>query len=146
MKEVDARGLVPGDIVVLDAGDIVAADMRLVSASNIYCDESLLTGESAPVAKHASKIAADTSLAERANMAFSGTAVTQGLAEGIVVATGMATELGHISALAEEAVSEASPLEKRLDKLGHKLVWLTLALAALTSVTGIMWGGIRPPR
>ncbi|MBN9669307.1 cation-translocating P-type ATPase [Roseibium aggregatum] len=140
VREVDAHQLVPGDIVVLEAGDIVCADLRLVTASNLWCDESLLTGESAPVTKQSDALAADRPLAERANMAFSGTAVTQGLGEGIVVATGMATELGHISALTQAADSEASPLEKRLDRLGHKLVWLTAALAVLTSVTGILWG------
>ncbi|WP_428644109.1 cation-translocating P-type ATPase [Roseibium sp.] len=138
--EIDARKLVPGDIVLLEAGDIVTADLRLVSASNLCCDESLLTGESTTVTKQTEKLSTGTQLADRTNMAFSGTAVTQGLGTGIVVATGMATELGNISTLAQEADSEASPLEKRLDKLGQKLVWLTLALAALTSVTGILWG------
>ncbi len=140
IQEIDATNLVPGDIVILEAGDVVTADLRLSAASNLHCDESLLTGESTPVEKLTEKIAEDNVLAERFNMAFSGTAVTQGLGEGIVVATGMATELGRISALAQEAEAEVSPLENRLDRLGHKLVWLTLALAALTSIAGILWG------
>ncbi len=140
IQEIDARELVPGDVVILEAGDIVTADLRLISASNLCCDESLLTGESAAVTKQAGRLASDTQLADRTNMAFSGTAVTQGLGVGVVVATGMETELGHISAMAQEAEAEASPLERRLDKLGQKLVWLTLVLAALTSVTGILWG------
>jgi len=140
VREVDAHELVPGDIVILEAGDIVTADLRLVSASNLFCDESLLTGESTPVPKQIAAIAADAALADRTNMAFSGTAVTQGLGEGIVVATGMATELGHISALAQQADAAASPLEKRLDKLGRKLVWLTVGLASATSAAGILWG------
>jgi Ca2+-transporting ATPase len=138
--EIDAADLVPGDIVILEAGDVVTADLRLIKASDLHCDESLLTGESAPVEKRTARAAADTVLAERVNMAFSGTAVTQGIGEGIVAATGMATELGRISALAQEADAEISPLEKRLDRLGHRLVWLTLALAALTSLAGILWG------
>ncbi|GAB4522412.1 MAG: cation-transporting P-type ATPase [Roseibium sp.] len=144
VKEIDARDMVPGDIVVLEAGDIVTADLRLVSVSNLYCDESLLTGESAAVAKQTAAIPADTGVADRTNMVFSGTAVTQGLGEGIVIATGMATQLGHISALAEEAEDEASPLEQRLDRLGQKLVWLTLALASITSLAGILWGNSIP--
>jgi Ca2+-transporting ATPase len=140
VREINAHELVPGDIVVLEAGDVVTADLRLVNVSNLFCDESLLTGESAPIAKQTAGIAPDAGVADRTNMAFTGTAVTQGLGEGIVVATGMETQLGHISALADEADSDASPLEQRLDKLGQKLVWLTLCLAALTSLAGILWG------
>ncbi|MEP1189063.1 MAG: HAD-IC family P-type ATPase, partial [Roseibium sp.] len=144
VREIDAHELVPGDVVVLEAGDVVTADLRLVKVSSVFCDESLLTGESAPVAKQTDAIAPGTHVADRTNMAFSGTSVTRGLGEGIVVATGMATQLGHISTLAEAADAEASPLEQRLDTLGHKLVWLTLALAALTSLAGIMWGNSIP--
>ncbi|WP_229598005.1 cation-translocating P-type ATPase [Roseibium aggregatum] len=138
--EVEATELVPGDIVILEAGDVVTADLRLTAASDLHCDESLLTGESVPVEKQTATMPADTLLAERLNMAFSGTAVTQGLGEGIVVATGMTTELGRISTLAQEAEAEVSPLEKRLDRLGRKLVWLTAALAMLTILAGILWG------
>ncbi|POF28929.1 cation-translocating P-type ATPase [Roseibium marinum] len=144
VREIDAHELVPGDVVVLEAGDVVTADLRLVTVSNLFCDESLLTGESVPVAKQTASIAPGTGVADRTNMAFSGTAVTQGLGEGIVVATGMATQLGHISTLAEGADADASPLEQRLDKLGQKLVWLTLALATLTSLAGILWGNSVP--
>lgn len=140
VQEVEATELVPGDMVILEAGDVVTADLRLTAASDLHCDESLLTGESAPVEKQTARIAEDTLLAERINMAFSGTAVTQGLGEGIVVAIGNSTELGRISTLAQEADAEISPLEKRLDRLGRRLVWLTLALAALTSLAGILWG------
>ncbi|NRG16930.1 cation-transporting P-type ATPase [Rhizobiales bacterium] len=140
LREVDAHELVPGDIVVLEAGDIVTADLRIFKASNLRCDESLLTGESVPVTKDISTLAPDTVIGDRLNMAFGGTAVTQGTGEGIAVATGMETELGRISALAQTADSESSPLERRLDRLGQKLVWLTLALAALTSIAGILRG------
>ncbi|MCK7611803.1 cation-translocating P-type ATPase [Roseibium sediminicola] len=139
-RVINAKDLVPGDIVLLEAGDVVSADLRLVSVSNLYCDESLLTGESAPVIKQVTFLPEETPLAERTNMAFSGTAVTQGLGEGIVVSTGMATQLGHISSLAQKADEEASPLERRLDILGQKLVWLTIVLAAATSLAGMAWG------
>jgi Ca2+-transporting ATPase len=138
--EVDARDLVPGDVVVLEAGDVVTADVRLIEASNLQCDESVLTGESVPVAKTTEAVAAEAGVGDRLGMAFKGTAITQGTGEGIVVATGMATELGHISDLAQNAEGEAPPLERRLDRLGHRLVWLTLALAALTIGLGILRG------
>lgn len=137
---VDAQALVPGDVVLLDAGDIVTADMRLVQASNLHVDESVLTGESVPVLKQTDAVAADAEVAERSNMAFKGSSVTQGTGEAVVTGTGMATQLGHISALTQEAESETSPLEDRLDSLGHKLVWLTLALTGFIVAAGILRG------
>ncbi|MGI9416287.1 MAG: cation-translocating P-type ATPase [Geminicoccaceae bacterium] len=140
VRHVDALDLVPGDIVILEAGDIVTADLRLVEAANLECDESVLTGESTPVDKDIAVLTATTDVAERRNMAFKGTAITQGSGRSIVVGTGMATELGRISQLVEEAEPETSPLEKRLDQLGHRLIWLTLLLAALTAGAGILRG------
>ncbi|WP_372966333.1 cation-translocating P-type ATPase [Marinobacter sp.] len=137
---IDAQNLVPGDIVLLDAGDIVTADIRITRASNLQCDESVLTGESVPVVKQTEPVSANAMLGDRASMVFKGTAITQGSGEGIVVATGMETELGHISHLVQSADSVVSPLEKRLDRLGHRLVWLTLVLAALVIGAGILRG------
>ena len=140
VRNVDALDLVPGDIVILEAGDIVTADLRLAEAANLECDESVLTGESTPVEKDSAVLEAKTEVAERKNMAFKGTAITQGSGRGIVVGTGMATELGRISRLVEEAEPETSSLEKRLDQLGYRLIWLTLLLAALTAGAGILRG------
>ena len=140
VQHVDALDLVPGDIVILEAGDIVTADLRLAEAANLQCDESVLTGESTPVDKDTAALDGTAEVAERKNMAFKGTAITQGSGRGIVVGTGMATELGQISKLVEEAEPETSPLEKRLDQLGRRLIWLTLALAALTAGAGILRG------
>ncbi|MGI9449217.1 MAG: cation-translocating P-type ATPase [Geminicoccaceae bacterium] len=140
IQDIDARELVPGDIVVLEAGDIVTADLRLAEAANLQCDESVLTGESTPVDKGTAILDATTAVAERKNMVFKGTAITQGSGRGIVVGTGMATELGRISQLVEEAKPETSPLEKRLDQLAHRLIWLTLLLAAITAGAGILRG------
>ena len=137
---VNAHELVPGDIVVLEAGDVVTADMRLVEASNLQSDESVLTGESVPVAKQTDPVAPDASIGERACMAFKGTAITQGSGTGIVTTTGMNTELGHIGHLVQRAESAASPLERRLDQLGRRLVWLTLALAVLVIGAGTLRG------
>jgi len=137
---VDARDLVPGDIVLLEEGNVVVADMRLVEALDMHCDESALTGESVPVIKQTAPLKADTILADRLNMAFKGSAVTRGQGEAVVTATGMDTQLGHISALAQSAEGAVTPLERRLDRLGHRLVWLTLALALFTVLVGILRG------
>lgn len=134
VSSLPASVLVPGDVVVLDAGDILTADVRLLSASRLQADESPLTGESLPVDKDVTSVATDAPLAERASMLFKGTAVTRGSGEGLVVATGMATELGRISALVEEAEPETTPLEKRLDRLGRRLIGLTVAIAAVVGV------------
>lgn len=143
LVEIPSRELVPGDIVLLDGGDIVSADLRLIDASKLRCDESVLTGESLPVLKRADRLPADTSLPDRANMAFQGTAVTHGTGEGVVVATGMSSELGHIAALAGEAEDVATPLEKRIDDLSRQLVWATIALTAIIGLAGILTG--KPP-
>ena len=137
---IDARDVVPGDIVVLEGGDVVTADLRLIEASSIQADESILTGEAAPVAKSPEPVAEDTILAERTSMVFKGTAITRGAGEAIVTATGMDTELGRISQLAEAAKGETSPLEVRLERLGRTLIWLTLFLAAGTALAGILRG------
>ncbi|AHM04539.1 Cation-transporting ATPase, E1-E2 family [Roseibacterium elongatum DSM 19469] len=139
-RMLDAQDLVPGDIVVLEAGDVVTADLRLAGASNLEIDESILTGESIPVRKQTDAVAPDAAIGDRAGMAYKGTAVTKGAGEGIVVGTGTQTEIGRISDLVQSAESEVAPLERRLDLLGHWLVWLTLALAALTIGAGILRG------
>ena len=141
IQKIDAAELVPGDIVVLEGGDVIPADLRLIEANRIKADESALTGESVPVDKDVAALGEDTPLAERNNMLFNGTALTQGSGRGVVVATGMSTQLGHISRLAEGAQEEAlTPLEKRLNSLGQKLIWVTLGIAVLIGVTGVMAG------
>jgi Ca2+-transporting ATPase len=136
-----ADALVPGDIVLLEAGDVVTADLRLLEANRLQCDEAALTGESVPVDKRTGTLDdEEPPLAERANMAFKGTAVTTGSGVGIVLATGMNTELGHISSLVEEARQSATPLEQRLDRLGRRLIWLTIVIAAVTVGAGIVAG------
>jgi len=139
-KTLPAQTLVPGDIVLLQAGDLVAADLRLISLSNLEIDESSLTGESVPVAKSLAPFPADTILAERANMAFKGTALTRGEATGLAVATGAQTELGQIAQLTGETEEETTPLEKRLNQLGQRLVWVTLVIAAAVLAIGLLRG------
>ncbi|RZM78717.1 cation-translocating P-type ATPase [Leptolyngbya iicbica] len=140
VRQIDADQLVPGDIVVLEGGDVVPADIRLIEASKLQADESALTGESLPVSKDTTPVEPDLSLAEQTNRLFKGTAITRGAGEGIVTATGMETELGHISELAEQAGGEQTPLEKRLDQLGRRLIWVTLGIAVVVALAGIIQG------
>jgi len=141
MQEIDAEELVPGDMVLLESGDLVPADMRLTETSKMQVNESSLTGESVPVTKTTDPIEGDVELADRTNMLFKGTALTRGSGEGVVVATGMQSELGHISELAQEAkTEERTPLEKRLNQLGRRLIWVTLIIVALIAISGIIVG------
>nr|WP_255527129.1 cation-transporting P-type ATPase [Oculatella sp. LEGE 06141] len=141
VQEVAAEELVPGDIVLLESGDVIAADLRLMEAAGIQVNESSLTGESVPVGKSITPLEADCSLADRENMLYKGTALTRGSGEGVVVATGMDTELGHISALAEAAgQDEQTPLEERLDQLGRRLVWATIAIVIAIAIVGVLGG------
>ncbi len=137
---VAAEDLVPGDIVIVDAGDVVTADVRIVEASKMEVDESALTGESMPVGKSIAPVDDETVLAERTNLLHKGTAVTRGSGEGVVVATGMNTELGRISELVAEADQGDSPLQHQLQALGRRLLWLTLGVAALIGIIGAMAG------
>jgi Ca2+-transporting ATPase len=140
VSEIPAQDLVPGDIIILEGGDIITADLRILSASKLQADESSLTGESVPVSKSSDVLPEKALLAERSNMLFKGTAVTRGSGEAVVAGTGMATELGTISALVHETTDETTPLEKRLNQLGHWLIWVSLGVAALVGVTGIAAG------
>lgn len=135
-----ADDLVPGDIVILEAGDMVTADLRLLESSNLSADEATMTGESIPVDKHIKAVAADAPLAERPCMAFKGTAITRGSALGVVVATGLASELGKISQLVETASPERSPLEHQLQRLSGQLIWFTLGIVALLGAIGVFQG------
>ena len=137
---VAAEELVPGDIVLIEAGDSIAADLRLIEASNLAADESTLTGESVAVHKHIEAIAADARLTERRSMLFKGTAVTRGSGAGVVTATGLHTELGRVSQLVEEAEAGNSPLEKKLARLSTQLVWATIILAAIIVGVGLRSG------
>ncbi len=140
IKQVHARQLVPGDIVLLEGGDIVSVDMRLLIAAKLQADESVLTGESLPVSKQTEKIDASASLGDRTNMLYKGTSITRGSGEAVVTATGMETELGKITDLVQKAEDEVTPLEKRLDMLGRKLLWVTLIFIAVIAGTGIARG------
>jgi Ca2+-transporting ATPase len=136
----DAETLVPGDIILLEGGDVVTADLRILESSRLQADESVLTGESLPVSKETEPLLLETVLAERNNMLYKGTAITRGSGRAVVVETGMETELGAISELVQGADDDKTPLEKRLNKLGNKLIWVTLAIASVITIAGIYSG------
>lgn len=139
---VPAAQLVPGDIVFLEAGNFVPADLRLIESVNLRVDESALTGESVPVQKNATLIIdAESSLGDRKNTAFMGTVVAYGRGRGVVVSTGMNTQLGMIATMLQAVGEEETPLQKRLDQLGKTLGWACLAVCAIVFVTGIIEGG-----
>lgn len=140
VESIGAEELVPGDVVEMEEGDSVPADGRLLSTSGLRVDEAPLTGESATVDKSAGPVAEDAPLAERASMVYSGTTVVAGRGVALVTATGSATEVGRIGVLLAETRAGSTPLEEKLDRLGHRLVALTLVVAAVTAVTGILRG------
>ncbi len=140
LVEITAEEVVPGDIVLLAAGDRVPADLRLLEAHELAIDESLLTGESVPQAKRPTPNAPDTPLAERHAMAYSGTLVTRGNGIGIAVATGPASEIGRIGALLEQVETLRTPLQDKLDRFARGITAATLLLAALAFALGLLRG------
>ncbi|GMA49125.1 calcium-transporting ATPase [Alicyclobacillus contaminans] len=138
---IPARDLVPGDIVLLEGGDRVPADGRILQAHGLDVEESSLTGESVPVTKQAQAIVDPVSaLGDRVNMVYMGTLVTRGKAEVLVTGIGMNTEMGKIAGLMQQSEETLTPLQRRLDQLGKVLVWVALAITLLVVVTGVLHG------
>ena len=138
--EIDAEKIVPGDVIFVEAGDLISADGRIVNVSQMQIDESALTGESIPVEKQIEKLADDTALADRTNTLFKGTYSAKGNGRMIVTATGMNTEVGKIASMLESADQAATPLEKKLEHFSKKLIWITLGLVVLIFVAGFLNG------
>ncbi|MEO7998038.1 MAG: cation-transporting P-type ATPase, partial [Gemmatimonadaceae bacterium] len=136
---VAASEVVTGDVLVLEAGDVVAADARIITSSTLRCVESTLTGESEAVSKRSEVVPkSDVPLGDRINMLFMGTSVAAGSGEGVVVATGMQTELGQIAGLIQMTGDDATPLQRNLDSFGRILVWAALGIVALLFVLGLL--------
>ena len=138
--QIPAMELVPGDIVLLQSGDKVPADLRLVSTRELQIDESTLTGESVPVHKQSGVLSHDALLADRTNMVYSSTLVTYGTASGVVVATGDQTEIGRINELIASADVLATPLTRKIARFSGLLLYVILALAAVTFAVGVLRG------
>lgn len=137
---IDAAELVPGDIVLLEAGDKVPADLRLLTAHGLSLQEAILTGESVPVEKQIKAVAADAALGDRFCMAFSGTLVTSGQGKGVVVATGSDTEIGRINRLLAGVETLTTPLVKQMDVFARRLTAVVLMMAVLLLVYGYSVG------
>lgn len=140
-RSIPSGDLVPGDLVLLEAGYFVPADIRLVEAVNLRVEEAALTGESVPVQKDASlRLEADIPLGDRKNTVFMGTVVNYGRGRGIVVGTGMHTQIGMIAEMLQSVQQEPTPLQKRLEQLGRTLGWASLAVCALVFAAGWLRG------
>ncbi len=143
-KEIDSEKIVPGDILILDAGRIIAADIRLIESINLQVDESSLTGESVPSEKEATLIQSDpkTALGDRLNLGFMSTIITSGRGFGVVVGTGMDTEIGKIASIINTEVKSKTPLEIRLDKLGKTLGIIAIVICVLIFIIAMLQGRI----
>ncbi len=140
LQVIESRTLVPGDIVEIEAGDSIPADMRLIETAGLKIQEAALTGESLPVEKNSVKIEGDAGLGDRTNMAFQSCAVTYGRGKGIVVSTGTDTEVGKIASMIQAVPDFKTPLQIRLDKLGKSLAWASLAACVIIFIVGIIYG------
>ncbi len=138
--EINAEELVPGDLVLLEAGDMVPADGRIFRPSQLQVDEAALTGESLPVEKKEGQVEEGTTLAERTNMLYKGTFITKGNTRGILTSTGMLTEVGKIASLVQSAEQAATPLEKKLEQLSKTLIKVTVILVVIIFFAGLLNG------
>ncbi len=139
--QVPARELVPGDVILLRAGDRLPADARLLEAVNLQVEEAALTGESLPVEKHTRPLAeTDLAVGDRRNMVYSGTTVTYGRGRAVVTATGMATEFGKITGMLQEVESSQTPLQENLDRVGKVLARAAFGVVLLIVLLGVLRG------
>ena len=140
-SETDSKDLVPGDIIFLEAGSKIPADSRLINSANIRVEEASLTGESEPIDKTIPALSTENlPLGDRTNMLYMGTTVTYGRGEGVVVNTGMATELGLIAEMIQGVEEDQTPLQKRMDKMGKTLAGVSLGVVALVFILGLLRG------
>jgi Ca2+-transporting ATPase len=140
-QRIPAHDIVPGDVLLVEAGDRIPADARLIEEANLKTDEAALTGESMPVAKDTRPIDADVGIGDRRNMLYAGTVATYGRGRALAVATGMATEVGRIAGLLETAKAQATPLQRELDRTGKRLSVVMLGICAVVFATGLLSAG-----
>lgn len=138
--EINCEELVPGDVIYLEAGDMITADARIIKSSQLLVDESSLTGESVPVEKQAGKTDENIPIAERIDILYKGTCLTKGNAHALVTATGMRTELGKIALLLQSADQSITPLEKKLEEFSKMLIKITVAIVIIIFIVGLLNG------
>jgi Ca2+-transporting ATPase len=141
-RSVPAAEVVPGDVIIIEEGDTVPADARLIRSAALQTAESSLTGESLPVSKETQPVARDAGLGDRHNMVFSGTAATYGRGKAVVVATGMRTEMGRIAGLLRDTPAEVTPLQKELEVVGKRLGAMVVAIAVVMIATILLVGEV----
>jgi P-type Ca2+ transporter type 2C len=142
-RRVPSAELVPGDVLLVEEGDTIPADARVLEASALQTAEAALTGESLPVTKDAAPVAADAALGDRSDMLFSGTAATYGHGTAVITGTGMQTEMGRIAGLLDEAREEQTPLQRELDRTGRMLGAVVIAIAVVMIVTIVLVDHVR---
>jgi Ca2+-transporting ATPase len=140
IRNIPARDIVPGDILLLETGDKIPADARILEVANLKVNEATLTGESVPVDKHSKQLQGELSVSEQKNMVFMGTVVTYGRGTAVVVKTGMSTEMGKIASGIQEVKPEKTPLQKGIGKLSHYIIGLFLGICALLVIVGLIKG------
>lgn len=140
LHEIPSENIVPGDIIVLEAGDIIPGDAHLIETNQLECDESSLTGESLPSAKNTEDLPNSTPLADQLNMVFKGTSVMNGNGKAVVTAIARETQLGKIASLVEHSKETNTPLDKKISTLSRKLIWITLFMTAVFATTGFIQG------
>lgn len=138
--EIEAEKITPGDLILLEAGDIIPGDGRLVISNQLQCDESSLTGESLPSHKYIEILPKETVLGDQFDMVFKGSSVMNGNGKAIITGIAKNTELGKITSLVESSLDTQTPLDKKLNSLSQKLIWITLAMTAIFAFTGIIQG------
>lgn len=140
VQTIPARDIVPGDILVIEAGDKIPADARIIQHANLRVDEAAFTGESMPVDKIAEALSPDLAIADRRNMLYMGTASTYGRAAAVVTSTGMATEIGKITSAIQEVKPEKTPLQRSISRLGHVIIGLVLGTCTMLVIVGYARG------
>jgi Ca2+-transporting ATPase len=140
VMDIPAEKLTPGDIIMLEAGDVIPADGRLIEANHLQCDESSLTGESLPTVKNTDELTKDVPLGDRINMVFKGASVMNGNGKAVITSISQHTQLGTITSLVESSASTATPLDKKLNALSKKLIWITLGMTLIFATSGIIQG------
>ena len=140
LQEINSEKITPGDLIELEAGDIIPGDGRLVVSNQLQCDESSLTGESLPTLKNTEILSQETTLGDQFNMVFKGSSVMNGNGKAVITGIAKNTELGKITSLVESSVDTETPLDKKLNGLSKKLIWITLIMTAIFALTGIIQG------